>query len=110
MSEDEEEYEDEEADEEAAPVMTPAAAAAAATASAAQPPAAKEWTGLSSMPAATQKSLVEVLGRLRTKVSEWDGMRKETTTKTTMTSVGIMPPGRPRGVRGRSVEGVLIRR
>jgi hypothetical protein len=58
-------------------VVTPAAAAAAAAAAggpaaAGATPAAgpKDWVGLASLPAATQKSLVEVLGKLRTKVRD----------------------------------------
>ena len=75
VSEDEEEYEDD-GEEAPAPVVTPAAAAPAAAASSAGGPAAagatpalgpKEWVGLTSLPTATQKSLVELLGKLRTK-------------------------------------------
>ena len=79
VSEDEEEYEDD-GDDAAAPVVTPAAAAAAAAA-AGGPAAAgatpamgpKEWVGLASLPTATQKSLVDLLSKLRTKVSEARG-------------------------------------
>lgn len=76
VSEDEGEYEDD-GDDDVAPVVTPAAAAAASAASAG--PAAsgatpavgpKDWVGLQSLPAATQKTLVELLGKLRTKVRE----------------------------------------
>jgi len=68
VSQDEDEYEDEEEEEEEDTEVTTGGAAAAAAAAAAAPvTGAKEWTGLASLPAATQQSLLEVLGRLRTK-------------------------------------------
>lgn len=47
----------------------PAAAAAAPPSAAAPVTGPKEWIGLPTLPAATQKSLMDILARLRTKVS-----------------------------------------